>query len=161
MFYIKKNSCFSECISQQETRWRILGLQESNGDISLGGTVTVTSPPTVLLVSSKLSDFSWPRRATAVPSVLKPSMLLVDSSSSLGLPEIGPRLTSRQSAGGKQETGLDWEDRVKPRGIIRRGGESPTHRQWIAHTHIWQSWSEVFLGFPPTHFHRVSQRANC
>lgn len=70
-----------------------------------------------------------------MPSVLKLSMLLVDSSSSLGLPEIGPRLTSRQSAGGKQETSLDWEDRVKPRGIIGRG-EPDTQTVHCAYTRL-------------------------
>lgn len=61
---------------------------------------------TALLVSSWLSDSLWPRHATALPSVFKLSMLLVDSSSLLGRPGIGSALTSCQSAGETRRRGL-------------------------------------------------------
>lgn len=130
--------------------------------------MTVASPPTVLLVSSGLSDSSWPRYATALPSVFKLSMVLVDSSSRLGLLGIGLMLTSCQSAGGEQESGLDWEKRVKTRGVMRRGGQfldsflpRLMHTNTQAHTHLAELIWGFFLGLPPKHSYCVSQRAKC
>ena len=78
--------------------------------------------------------------------MFKLSVLLVDSSSLLGLPGIGLMLTSCQSAGGggeeeeeEEESGLDWEERVKRRGVMRVSLQVfPRLIHTQTHTHIWQ-----------------------